>query len=87
MTPDDNYFLCNSDNLPIQRQLSKKQKNNFQFLAQFLKSTRKFEQFVKMTTLIAYLHTFVQKAGIFWIAAMFVFEIFGFSSFHISKTS
>ena len=55
MTPDDNYFLCNSDNLPIQRQFSKKQKNNFQFLAQFLKSTRKFEQFVKMTTLIAYL--------------------------------
>ena len=49
LSPDGKYSLLNRDNLtqPIQMQLSRKQKTLFYFFSAFLKSSLKFEHFLK----------------------------------------
>ena len=57
LTPDDKYFVCNSDNLSLlsRIELSKTQKTFSQFFAPFLKSRARLKQFEEMTTLVCYL--------------------------------
>ena len=56
LTTNDEYSLCNSENLSqlIQMQLSKKQNTFSRFVASFLKSTSNFTYFGKKVTLRAY---------------------------------
>ena len=56
MTPDENYFLCNRENLPIpiQMKLSKELKIFSQFFTALLRSTFNFEYFEKNTSLRGY---------------------------------
>ena len=54
LATDEKYPVLNRDNLtiPIQMQLSQKQKTFSQFFAAFLKSSINFKYFVKKMTLI-----------------------------------
>ena len=56
LAADENYPVLNRDNLkmPIQMQLSKKQKSFSEFLLAFLKSTLDFKHFEKKMTLIGF---------------------------------
>ena len=56
LTPDENFFLGNKENLqqPIQMKLSKKLKVFSQFFTVFLKSTFNFKHFEENVSLIAY---------------------------------
>ena len=56
LTADDKYSFLSRDNLmlPIQMDLSQKQKTFFELLCAFFKSTSKFEHFHQKMTLIAY---------------------------------
>ena len=56
LTPDENYFLCNRENLPIpiQMKLSKELKIFSQFFTALLRSTFNFEYFEKNTSLRGY---------------------------------
>ena len=49
LTPDDQHYLLNRDNLtqPIQMQLSEKQKTFSEFFSAFLESSLNFEHFQK----------------------------------------
>ena len=55
LTSDENYFVCNKENLPqpIQMQLSKKLQIFSQFSTAFPKSTFNFKHFEKKMNLIA----------------------------------
>ena len=54
LTADEKYFILNRDNLtiPIQMQLSDKEKTFSQFFSAFLKSTLYFKYFEKKASLI-----------------------------------
>ena len=54
LAADEKYLVINKDNLtiPIQMQLSEKEKKFDQFLAEFLKSILNFEYFEKKMSLI-----------------------------------
>ena len=54
LAADEKYLVLNKDNLtiPIQMQLSEKEKKFDQFLAEFLKSISNFEYFEKKISLI-----------------------------------
>ena len=55
LTVNDKHYLLNRDNLtqPIQRELSEKEKKNFQFFLPFLKSILNSKDLPKKMTLIA----------------------------------
>ena len=56
LTADDKYSLFSRDDLmlPIQMDLSQKEKTFFRLFCTFFKSTLNFEQFRKKMTLITY---------------------------------
>ena len=65
LTTDDKYSLLNRENLmrTIRIQLSKKQKQFFQFFSGFFKSASNIEHFQKKMTLIAYVFSKIRTTG------------------------
>ena len=64
LADDEKYPVLNRDNLtiPIQMELSQKQKTFSEFFAAFLKSYLNFERFEKKMTLIAFVFSKLRTA-------------------------